>query len=98
MVALRNEKGQFVKKVVEAVKMDPAEAAADGGQEAGRAEVASAPDQAALHAHLREVLADKTLECAVLDRQQAGSSKYRALKPAELSRLLPGDLQAVVTR
>lgn len=28
MVALRNEKGQFVKKVVEAVKMDPAEAAA----------------------------------------------------------------------
>lgn len=79
-------------------QQDSAEASADGGQAAGRETIASIPDQAALLAHLREVLADKTLECAVLERQQVGSSKYRALKPAELARLLPGDFQAVVAR
>jgi proteasome alpha subunit len=60
--------------------------------------VASIPDQAALLAHLLVVLADKTLECAVLERQQVGSSKYRALRPAELAQFLPGDFQAVVAR
>jgi proteasome alpha subunit len=79
-------------------QQDSVEAPADGGQEAGRETISSIPDQTALLAHLREVLVDKTLECAVLERQQVGSSKYRALKPTELSRLLPVDVQAVVTR
>ena len=79
-------------------QQDSVEAAAEGGAESGAELAASIPDQAALLGHLREALADRTLECAVLERQQAGSSKYRALKPAELSRLLPGDMQSVVTR
>lgn len=55
-----------------------------------------APDDAALAAHLRERVADRTLECALLDREQSGSSKYRALKPADLAKLLPQDLQPIV--
>jgi len=45
--------------------------------------------EAALLAHLREALAEKTVECALLERQAAGSSKYRALKPDEIGGLLP---------
>lgn len=40
-----------------------------------------------LIAHLRETLSDKTIECALLERQASGSSKYRPLKKEELSRL-----------
>lgn len=58
---------------------------------------AAPPDHAVLTAHLREVLSNKTLECAVMDRQQPGTSKYRALKATELARLLPKDLQPAVT-
>jgi proteasome alpha subunit len=47
------------------------------------------PTEAALLAHLREKLGEKSLECAVLERQAPGTSKYRALKPDDLSRLLP---------
>ncbi|MCC6139380.1 MAG: proteasome subunit alpha [Nitrospira sp.] len=78
-------------------QQDSVEASADSGPERNRDAAAPIPDQAALLAHLREVLVDRTLECAVLERQQAGSSKYRALKPAELARLLPADFQALVT-
>ena len=49
----------------------------------------SPPDEAALSAHLQEVLPDKTIECAVIERQAPGSSKYRSLKPDELRDLLP---------
>lgn len=60
----------------------------------GGAPVTADPDDAALLAHLREVLGEKTVECAVLERQAAGSSKYRTLKPEELSRLLPASAAA----
>lgn len=40
-----------------------------------------------LAAHLREALPDKTIECALLERQAPGPSKYRPLKPDEVSRL-----------
>lgn len=43
------------------------------------------PDEAALSAHLREMLADRTIECAVLEYRTPGSSKYRALTAAELT-------------
>ena len=56
----------------------------------------SAVDVSSLYAHVRETVAEKTIECAVLDRSQAGSSKYRALVPDELGRLLPKDIQAVL--
>ena len=51
-------------------------------------------DAAALSAHLRSTVGEKTVECAVLERNQPGSSKYRALNPDELGRLLPADLKA----
>jgi proteasome alpha subunit len=54
----------------------------------------SSADVKSLYASLRETVAEKTIECAVLDRNQAGSSKYRALTPDELGRLLPKDVQA----
>ena len=55
---------------------------------------ASLVDVKSLYAHLRETVAEKTIECAVIDRMQPGSSKYRALGPDELGRLLPKDLNA----
>lgn len=68
----------------------------DGGKE--RTEPSAVPDAQVLAAHLRDTMAEKTLECAVLDRNQAGSSKYRVLSPDELGRLLPADLQAALSR
>jgi proteasome alpha subunit len=41
-----------------------------------------------LAAHLRTALADKSIECAVLEREAPGPSKYRPVKPTELDRLL----------
>jgi proteasome alpha subunit len=67
----------------------------DGGK---RAEPSTVPDAQTLSAHLRDTMAERTLECAVLDRNEAGSSKYRALSPDELGRLLPGDLQTALSR
>jgi proteasome alpha subunit len=54
------------------------------------------PSSAELIAHVRGLAGDRTIECAVLERQAPGTSKYRALKPADLSRLLPMALQSVV--
>lgn len=54
------------------------------------------PSSDALIAHVRGLAGDRTIECAVIERQAPGSSKYRALKPADLSRLLPTALQSVV--
>ena len=56
-------------------------------------DVARVPDDAALHAHLREALAERTVECAVLERSMSGSSKYRPVKQDELNRLLPDSLR-----
>jgi proteasome alpha subunit len=67
--------------------------AAETDTEAGRIDSPSA-DVDSLYAHLREMVAEKNIECAVLDRTQPGPSKYRALAPDELGRLLPKDLQA----
>ena len=39
--------------------------------------------------HLQNGLKDKTLECAVLERQAPGSSKYRTLSQQEIYSLLP---------
>jgi proteasome alpha subunit len=53
----------------------------------------STPDTAALFAHLREAVAEKTVECAVMERGAPGSSKYRALKADEIGRLLPSEMK-----
>ena len=52
----------------------------------------SEADPDAVTTHLREQMADRTVECAVLERQLPGSSKYRAIKPDELAGLLPSGL------
>src|SRR5262249_1291304 len=65
-----------------------------GSSKAGTPQPAPATqDKTALLAHLREVVAEKTIECAVLERTAPGSSKYRTLKADELGRLLPKTLQ-----
>ncbi|MBM4125794.1 MAG: hypothetical protein FJ247_00375 [Nitrospira sp.] len=45
-----------------------------------------------LSAYLLDRVAEKTVECALLERNLSGSSKYRALASNEISRLLPKDL------
>ncbi len=54
------------------------------------------PSNDTLIAHVRSLAADRTIECAVLERQAPGTSKYRALKPADLSLFLPMALQSIV--
>ena len=54
------------------------------------------PSSDTLLAHVRGIAGERTIECAVLDRQAPGTSKYRSLKPEDLSRLLPKALQSVV--
>ena len=63
--------------------------------EEGRSGAANpiATDSASLHAHVRETVKEKTIECALLDRNQPGSSKYRSLTSDELGRLLPKDIK-----
>ena len=58
-------------------------------KESSRASSAPSPDATAIESHLREILVDKTIECAVLERTAPGSSKCRAIKPDELKTLLP---------
>ena len=53
----------------------------------------SSPTPAAIDSHLRETLADKTIECAVLERSAPGSSKYRMLKTDEIIKVLPASLK-----
>jgi proteasome alpha subunit len=60
------------------------------------ASAAVLPSSDALIAHVRGLAGERTIECAVLDRQVPGTSKYRPLKQADLSRLLPAGLQSVV--
>ena len=52
----------------------------------------AATDATSLYAYLRDAVAEKAVECALLDRNQPGSSKYRVLTPDELGRLLPKDI------
>lgn len=54
------------------------------------------PSSDALTAHVRGIAEGRTIECAVLERQMPGTSKYRPLKQADLSRLLPKALQSSV--
>jgi proteasome alpha subunit len=53
----------------------------------------TSPDAAAIERHLRDMLAEKTIECAVLERTAPGSSKYRTLKQNEVSKLLSATLR-----
>ena len=54
------------------------------------------PDRTALLEHLRTIRTEMSLECVILGHAVPGSSKYRALKSAELAGLLPPDLHPAV--
>ncbi len=57
---------------------------------------AAIPSSDTLIAHVRSIAGERTIECAILERQAPGTSKYRSLKPADLSRLLPKAFQSAV--
>ncbi|HSA86720.1 MAG TPA: hypothetical protein VLE46_11090 [Nitrospira sp.] len=54
-------------------------------------------DTATLDAHLHRCIADKTIECALLDRHAQVPSKYRVLNTDELRTMLPQDLRSSLT-
>ncbi|MGE3154599.1 MAG: hypothetical protein AB7G48_06410 [Nitrospiraceae bacterium] len=66
------------------------------GRTSGEPEVKAEPetDSAAITAYLREQMADRTVECAVLERQTTGSSKYRTVKVDEVTSLLWKELKS----
>ncbi len=49
-----------------------------------------------LREHVRSLAGGRMLECAVLEREAPGTSKYRSLKLTDLSGMLPKALQSVV--
>ncbi|MBS0155747.1 MAG: 20S proteasome subunit A/B [Nitrospira sp.] len=49
-------------------------------------------DSQTLLAHVHQCMADRSIECALLDRHVAGTSKYRTLGAGELRALLPKNL------
>jgi proteasome alpha subunit len=57
---------------------------------------AAIPTKDTLIEHVRGLAGERTIECAILERQAPGTSKYRSLKQAELLRLLPAALQSIV--
>ncbi len=57
---------------------------------------AATPSSNALIEHVRGLASERTIECALLERQAPGTSKFRPLKQSDLSRLLPAALQSVV--
>ena len=69
----------------------------EGHDEAKTGPDQQATDAKALYAHLRRSMAEKTIECALLDRQVQGPSKYRALEANELGAVLPTDLSPSTT-
>lgn len=57
---------------------------------------AATPGADRLREHVCAIAGGRTIECAVLEREAPGTSKYRSLKQADLARLLPRALQSVV--
>lgn len=74
--------------------------ALEDGEGHGEAKAGSdqqATDVEPLYAHLRRCIAEKTIECALLDRYMQGLSKYRTLEADELGAVLPTDLSPSLT-
>ncbi|CUQ66595.1 hypothetical protein [Candidatus Nitrospira inopinata] len=53
-------------------------------------------DRAELLAHLRERVLGKTIECALLDHNERGPSKYRTLTQDDMARLAPPDFKTAL--
>jgi proteasome alpha subunit len=69
------------------------EADRDASKSDSRQPSTSTPETAVLFAHLREAVAEKTVECAVMERGAPGSSKYRTLTADEVRDLLPSKMK-----
>lgn len=54
-------------------------------------------DAQTLLGHVHQCMTNRSIECALLDRQVAGTSKYRTLGTDELRALLPKDLSSAFT-
>ncbi len=52
------------------------------------------PDKAALLSHMRRTVAEKSVECIVLERSGRGASRYRTLGVEELGAMLPAVLKS----
>lgn len=72
---------------------EPGEGQKEGPESAPPASDGQPPGDPTLFAHLREVLAERTIECIVLERNLPGSSKYRAVTQDDLTQLLPPTLR-----
>ncbi len=72
---------------------EPGEGQKEGPDSAPPASDGQLPGDSTLFAHLREVLAERTIECTVLERNLPGSSKYRAVTQDDLTQLLPPTLR-----
>ena len=72
---------------------EPGEGQKEGPDSAPPASDGQPPGDPTLFAHLREVLAERTIECIVLERNLPGSSKYRAVAQDDLTQLLPPTLR-----
>lgn len=72
---------------------EPGEGQKEGPDSAPPASDGQPPGDPTLFAHLREVLAERTIECIVLERNLPGSSKYRAVTQDDLTQLLPPTLR-----
>ncbi|MDA2909858.1 hypothetical protein MYX04_02870 [Nitrospiraceae bacterium AH_259_D15_M11_P09] len=72
---------------------EPGEGQKEGPDSAPPASDGQPPGDPTLFAHLREVLAERTIECTVLERNLPGSSKYRAVPQDDLTQLLPPTLR-----
>ncbi|MBX3236652.1 MAG: hypothetical protein KF814_10895 [Nitrospiraceae bacterium] len=69
---------------------------ADSGAEAPASDATAAdlPGRDRLLSHLRRTVAEKSVECVVLERSGRGSSRYRALGADELGAMLPAVLKS----
>ncbi|MEC4686822.1 MAG: proteasome subunit alpha [Nitrospirota bacterium] len=72
---------------------EPGEGQKEGPESAPPASDGQPPGDPTLFAHLRGVLAERTIECIVLERNLPGSSKYRAVTQDDLTQLLPPTLR-----
>lgn len=72
---------------------EPGEGQKEGPDSAPPASEGQPPGDPTLFAHLREVSAERTIECIVLERNLPGSSKYRAMTQDDLTQLLPPTLR-----
>jgi len=73
---------------------EPGEGQKEGPESAPPASDGQPPGDPTLFAHLREVWAERTIECVVLERNLPGSSKYRAVTQDDLTQLLPPTLRS----